>query len=122
MLSCLVIRSRSVVPPIPRNVSCESCVPGRNSTPSSARLATILGSLMCMLRRTLRMLRSEKNDEFIAGAADVACANGQDGVAGNGLPQQKFDALLHGTEIVHVFVPSIANGIGERFAGDARDG
>src|SRR5215470_8348985 len=113
------MQSRSLVPPMPRDVSCERFVPGRNWTPSSARLATILRSLMCMMRW---MLRSEENKEFVAGPADVARADGHDGVARACLPQKKLDALLHGAKIVDVLVTRVANGMGERFAAHARDG
>ena len=68
------------------------------------------------------MLRSEQNHQLVAGAADVARADGQDGVAGARLAQQVLDAFLHRLEIENVLVSGLANGIGEGFAGYAGNG
>ena len=68
------------------------------------------------------MLRSQQNHKFVARAADVARADGQNGVAGVRLSQQKFDAFLHRPEIVDILVTGLANGAGKRFTGHARDG
>ena len=64
-----------------------------NSTPSSGKAATILGLSM---RMVCGVLRSEQNHQLVAGAADVARADGQDGVAGARFVQQVLDAFLHG--------------------------
>src|SRR5882724_8114874 len=119
MLSCLLMRSRSVVPPMPSEVSSARDVPWRSSTSSVASPATILGSLMCMVRR---MLRSEENHELVARAADASCPDGQNGITGTRLLEQKADAFLHRAEIVNVFVAGFADGVAERFAGHAGDG
>src|SRR5260370_38445506 len=113
------MRSRSVVPPMPSEVSSASAVPGRRSPCISASLATILGSLM---RMRCRMLRSQQNHEFIARAADVARADGKDGVPGTRLFEQILDAFLHRMKIVNVFMTSLANSARKRFARHARDG
>src|SRR5215472_7712625 len=119
IVSCFLMRSRSVVPPMPREVNSDSFISGRNSTPSSARLATILGSLTRMLGR---LLRSEKRHELVAGAADAACADGQNRVGWARLAQQVLDSLLHRRKVMNVFVPGIANGFGKDFAGNAGNG
>src|SRR5580704_5650773 len=116
MASCLVMRSKSVVPPMPKDVSSARDVPGRSSTPSSGRARTILGSLT---RMVCGMLRSEQDHQFIAGAADVSGAYGEDRVAGPRFAQQELDSRLHRAEVVNVFVSDFLNGVGERFAGDA---
>src|SRR5690348_2194891 len=67
-------------------------------------------------------LRAEQNHELAAGATDVAGTNGEDGVAGLRGPQQEFDGLLHGAEILDVLVAGFANGPGQRFTGDTGDG
>src|SRR5580700_1264074 len=121
--SCLLMRNKSVVPPMPREVSSARDVRGLSWTPNSGSAATILGSSMRMMRGVVRgMLRAEEDHQFIAGTADVSSADGHDGVAGARFAQEKFDAVLHGTEIVDVLVAGFANGVGEGFAGDARDG
>src|SRR5580692_360862 len=123
MASCFVMRSRSLVPPMPREVSAAREVPCFSWTPSSGNAATILGSSMRMVRWLVRgMLRPEEDHQFVAGAADVSGADGHDGVAGAGFAQQKFDAGLHRAEIVDVLVAGFADGVGERFTGDAGDG
>ena len=48
-------------------------------------------------RMVTRMLRSEQNHQFVAGAADVSGADGKNGIAGLGFFQQKLDGFLHGT-------------------------
>src|SRR5258708_28788669 len=101
--SCLVIRRRSVVPPMPREVSSAKDLPGRRSIPSVESSAMSLGSSMRMVGR---MLRSEKYHEFVAGAANVAGTDGENGVAGFGIFQKKFDGVLHGADVVDVFVAS----------------
>src|SRR5256885_13529203 len=68
------------------------------------------------------MLRSKQDHEFAAGAADISGTDGEDGVRGLRFLQQKFNSSLHGAEVVDVFVAGFANGGGEGFAGDARDG
>src|SRR5713226_3606835 len=117
--SCFLMRSKSVVPPMPSEVRSAREVPCRSSTCISASLATILGSRMRMRRR---MLRSQQNHEFIARPADVARADGEDGVTGTRLFQQALDAFLHRAKIVDVLVTGLANGAHKRFARHARDG
>src|SRR6266850_1718986 len=119
MLSCLLMRRRSVVPPMPRQVNSAREVPWRSWASSFARPATILGSLMRMVGR---MLRSEQDHELIARAADAACTDGQDGVTRARLLEQKADAFLHRSKIMHVFMAGLADGIAERFAGHTADG
>src|SRR5258706_2262030 len=118
-LSWLLMRSRSVVPPMPSEVRPASAALFRNSTWISASSATILGSLMRMMRR---MLRSQQNHEFIACPADVARADGKDSVPGTRLFQQVLDAFLHRSKIVDVLVPGFANGAQKRFTRHAWDG
>src|ERR1700722_6451339 len=119
MPSCFLMRSRSVVPPIPSDVSSDIAWPGRNSTPSSGNAASIFGLSMRMVKG---MLRSEQYHQLVAGAADVARAYGQDSVARPRFFEQVFDSLLHGREVKDVFVAGFANRFGEGFAGDAGDG
>src|SRR5580698_4925946 len=117
--SCFLMRSKSVVPPIPSEVSSDSACPGRNSTPSSGNAASIFGFSMRMVKG---MLRSEQYHQLVAGAADVARAYGQNCISRPRFFEQVFDALLHGREIEDVFVAGLANRFGERFARNARDG
>src|SRR5258707_14455459 len=99
--SCLVIRRRSVVPPMARKVSSAKDVPGRRSIPSVEISAMSLGSSMRMVGR---MLRSEQYHEFVAGAANVAGTDDENGVAGFGIFQKKFDGGLSGADGVDAFV------------------
>src|SRR6266853_310860 len=117
-VSWRLMRSKSVVPPMPSEVSSARAAPCFSSTWSSASLATMFGSRM---RMRCRMLRSKQNDEFIAGPADVAGADGENGVSGTRLLQQVLDAVLHGAKIVDVLVTGLANGTRKRFAGHSRD-
>ena len=119
MPSCFLMRSRSVVPPMPSEVSSDMAEPERSSTPISGKAATILGSSMRMVRC---VLRSEQNHKLVAGAADVACSDRQDGVARTGLAQQEFDAFLHRAKVEHFLVPRLANRFGECLAGYSGDG
>src|SRR5260370_37226855 len=98
---------------MPSEVRPARVVPCRSSTWISASVATISGSLMRMRRR---MLRSQQNHEFIARPADVAPADGMDGVPGTRLFQQGFDAFLHRVEIVDIPVLGLANSARQRFA------
>jgi hypothetical protein len=63
------------------------------------------------------VLRSEQDHQFVAGAADIACANGQDGIAGFGFAQQILDAFLHRAKVEHILVPRLANRFSECLAG-----
>src|SRR2546422_568737 len=117
-LSCRLMRSKSVVPPMPKDVRPASAAPCFSSTFISASLATILGSRM---RMGYRMLRSKQNHEFIAGPADIASADGKDGVSGTRLLQQVLDTFLHGVKIVDVLVAGLANGARKRLARHSRD-
>src|SRR5882724_5389537 len=118
MDSCFVMRSRSVVPPMPSDVSSDMEAPERMSIPRSASSALSLGF---STRIVTRMLRAEQNHQFVAGSADVSGADGKDGVAGPGVLQQKFDGFLHGTNVMDVFVSGLADGGNERVAGNAWD-
>src|SRR5258708_2540551 len=119
MDSCLWMRRRSVVPPMASDVSSASEEARRSSTPNSERAATTLGSSMCM---GSGMLSPQQNHELIAGAADVAGADGQDGVEGTRFAEQVLDAFLHGAEVEDVFMPGFANRVGQSFAGYAWNG
>src|ERR1700676_4357934 len=117
--SCLGLRGRSGVPPMAREVCAARAIPGCSSTRSSDSAETSVGSA-----RRMRggMLRCKEDHEVVAGAADVACADGEDGVAGAGFAEEKLDAVLHGVEIVDIFVAGFADGRGESFAGDTGNG
>src|SRR4029077_1555060 len=104
--------------PMARDVSSASEAARRSSTLSSGRAAMILGSSICM---GSRVLGTEQNHEFVAGAADVAGADGQDSVEGMRFAQQVLDAFLHRAEVEDIFVPGFANRGGQSFAGDARN-
>src|SRR5258708_4016871 len=121
MDSCFLMRRRSVLPPMLRDVSSLSEEAGRSSTSSSRRAATNLGSSMRMGSRS-GVLGSQQNHKFVTGAANVTGADCQDGIEGTGLVKQKFNAFLHGTEIEDILVAGFANGISQRFAGYPRDG
>src|SRR5258706_1890852 len=114
--SCFVMRSRSVVPPMPSDVSSASDSARRRSIPSPGSAAAILGYSM---RMGGRVLCSKQNHEFVACAADVSRADSQNRVEGTRFTKQEFDAFLHGAEIKHVFVPGFENGVGQSLAGDA---
>src|SRR5437899_9317011 len=73
------------------------------------------------MRMMCRMLRSQESHEFVACPADIAGADGKDGVARTRLLQQVLDACLHGAKIVDIFVAGLANGAGQRLARYARD-
>src|SRR6266481_4064860 len=119
MDSWSLMRRRSVVPPMARDVSSASEEARRSSTLSSGRAATILGSSM---RMGSGVFGAEQNHELVAGAADVSSADGQDGVEGTGFAQQVLDAFLHGAEVEDVFMPGFANGCCQCFAGYAGNG
>src|SRR5258705_13920240 len=120
MDSCFLMRRRSVLPPMLRDVSSLSEEVGRSSALSSRRAATNLGSSMRMGSRS-GVLGSQQNHESVAGAADVTGADGQDGVQGASLAQKELDAFLHGPKIENVFMAGFANGVGQSLAGYARD-
>src|SRR4029077_20949003 len=109
-------RNKSVVPPIPREVRSAKEVPDFNSTPHSGSAATIFASSTRMI---CRMLLRPSDHQFVARAADLSRANLHDGVARPGFVQQELDPRLHGAKVVNVFVPGVANGSGQSFAGDA---
>src|SRR5580700_11703058 len=117
--SCFPMRSKSVVPPMPSEVSSARDAPGFSWTPNSDSPATILGSSM---RMVCGIFRPQEDHQFVARTADVAGADGHDGVAGAGFSEEEFDSILHGAEVVNVFVTGFANVIGECLAGDAGDG
>src|SRR5215472_13393790 len=109
------MRSRSLVPPMPREVTSASRTSWRKATESSARAARTRGSLMRMRRR---ILRSEQNHQLIAGAAHIAGAHGHDGIPRARLAKQVSDGILHGAEIEDVLVSGLANGVGQSFGGN----
>src|SRR5713101_4934872 len=119
MDSCFLMRRRSVVPPMARDVSSASEEERRSSTSSSERAATTLESSM---RMGSGMLGPQQNHEFVAGAADVAGADRQDGVERTRFAQQVLDAFLHGAEVEDVFMPCFANRVGQSFAAYAWNG
>src|SRR5258708_14003404 len=120
MASCRRMRSRSVVPPIPREVSSASDTARRNSTPRSGSVARILTSSIRISNPVLHpKFRSEQHDQLAARAADVSSANRQDRIAGTGFAQQKLDRILHRAEILHVFVSCLANTVGQGLARNA---
>src|SRR5260370_11696338 len=104
---------------MPREVSSGRAAAGFGCTWSCASLATMFGSRM---RMRCRMLRSKQNDEFIAGPADVAGADGENGVSGTRLLQQVFDAFLHGAKIVDVLLTAFPNGPPTGFPSPTRAG
>src|SRR5262245_52784224 len=118
MASCRVMRSRSVVPPMPREVNSDSAARW-SWTPRAGRAAMSLGSSTLMVRG---VFGTEKQHELVAGAAHVACADGHDGVSGTRFAQEELNAVLHGAEIVHVLVAGFTDGVGQGFAGDSRNG
>src|SRR6478672_10834997 len=93
--SCLVMRSKSVVPPMPRQVNSANDVPDHKSTPSAASCVLSLGS---STRIVAWMLRTKQNHQFVTGSADVSSADGENGVARFCLFQKKFDGCLHGAQ------------------------
>src|SRR5579862_1850696 len=122
--SCLEMRSRSVVPPMPRDVRLDKAIPGCNSTwsfASSARIVewSIRMGIGCKMRR---VFRAEQEHEFVAGTGDTTSTNREDGVTGPGVFEEETDAVLHGADIVDIFVTGFADGGGQGFAGDAGDG
>src|SRR6266481_6486695 len=119
MASCFLMRRRSVVPPMARDVSSASEEARRSSTLNSERAATTLGSSM---RMGGGVFGAKQNHQLVAGAADVAGADGQDGVEGACFAQQVLDAFLHGAGVEDILVPGFANRGGQSFAGDAGNG
>src|SRR5262249_5990477 len=63
------------------------------------------------------VLRSEQNHKLAAGAADVTCPNGQEGISWARLAQQEFDAFLHRAKVEHFLMSRLANRLGECLAG-----
>src|SRR4029077_4475842 len=113
------MRRRSVVPPMPSEVSSAKDEARRSSTSSAGRAATIWASSM---RMGSGVLGSQQDHQLVAGAASVSGANGQDGVERASLAQQELDAFLHGAEVENVLVASFADGVGQGFTGYAGDG
>src|ERR1700722_12832484 len=116
MALCFVMRSKSVMPPMPREVSSAKEVAGFSCTPSSGSATTIWESSMRMM---CRMLGPQEDHQFVARAADVSRTDRKYRVAWTRFSQHELDARLHRAEVVNVFVAGFANAIGERFAGDA---
>src|ERR1700758_3262854 len=110
------MRRRSVVPPMPREVSSARDALRFSWTTSSGRAATICGSSMRMMGR---VFSPEQDHEFATRATDVPGADGHDGVAGLGFVEQELDAVLHRAKMMDVLVASFANGVSQSFAGNA---
>src|SRR5258707_14162746 len=87
--------------------------------PYTTLFRSIMGSSM---RMGSRVLGPQENHELVAGAADVACPDGQDGVARTRLAQQVLDAFLHGAEVKGIFVASFENCVRQSLAGHAWNG
>src|SRR5258706_3249330 len=120
MASCRRMRNRSVVPPIPREVSSARETSRRSSVLSSGSAARILASSIRISNPVLHpKFRSQQHHQLAARAADVSRANRQDRIAGAGFAQQKLDRILHRAEILHVFVSCLANTVGQGLARDA---
>src|SRR6516165_6438346 len=113
------MRRRSVEPPIPRDVSVDRAVPGRSSISSFASSERMCASVMCMV---CRVFGPEKNHQLVAGAADSACSDGEDGIAAPRVFQKEADAVLYGADVVNVFVSGFADRGREGFARDTGDG
>src|SRR5215471_3251477 len=120
--SCRPIRNRSVVPPIPNEVNSDNGTPASRSTsrPGSA-LRTRSFSMRIRHPVIDPQLGPQQHDQLVARTAYVACADGHNRVAWTRLVQQKLNRILHRPVVVNVFVPGIANGIRQRFAGHARN-
>ena len=76
----------------------------RNSTPSSGSAAATLVLNAHDVSAYLPI--PSRHHQFVAGAADVARADGQDRVAGPSFAQQEFDGRLHGAEVVTFLWPA----------------
>src|SRR5262245_39149568 len=68
-----------------------------------------------------KLVRTEQNHQLVAGAADATRSDRKNRVARPGILQQKSNAVLHGADVLDIFVPSFANRRGQDFAGDARN-
>src|SRR5882672_3217729 len=103
------MRSKSVAPPIPSEVSSASETPRRSSVPNSGSAARILGSSIRMSSPVLHtQLRSKQHHQFTDRAADVSRTDGHDCIAGACFAEQILDRILHRTEILDVFVSCLA--------------
>src|SRR5580692_2182260 len=123
MASCRWMRSKSVVPPIPSEVSSANETPRRISVPNSGSAARILGSSIRISNPVLyAQFGPEQYHQFATRAADVPRADRQNRIARPGFAQKKLDRILHRVEILHVFVSCLANACGQGLAGDAGDG
>src|SRR6516164_2470067 len=122
IVSCPVIRKRSVVPPMPSEVISASDTPGCTSTPNSVSAEATLGSSMRIPHSVVDpQLGAQQHHELSAGPAHVARRNRQNCVSGPGFAEQKLDGLLHRTVVMHVLMPRLANTVGERLARHARN-
>src|SRR6516164_6048597 len=122
IVSCLVIRKRSVVPPMPSEVFSASDAPGSTSTPNSVSAEAIWGSSRRIPHSVVDpQLRAQQHHELSTRPAHVARPNRQNCVSGSGFAQQKLDGLLHRTVVMHVLMPRLANAVGERLARHARN-
>src|SRR5215470_11994297 len=120
--SCLLIRSRSVVPPMPSDVNSASETRAWSSTPNSGSAAWILAFSIRMPLLVLHPeFRPQKHHQLAARLAHVSSANGHQRVSGLRFAQQKFDRILHRAEVVHVLVPCLAKAFGQGLAGHVCD-
>src|SRR5215475_7685847 len=115
------MRSRSVVPPIPNEVSEDRAVPGFSWTPSAANSRRILVSLRRMTLRGMRgqLVGTQQNHQLVAGTADAAGSDGQNRITRAGISEQEANAVLHGANVLDMFVAGLTNRGGQGFAGYA---
>src|SRR5580704_4311312 len=123
--SCLVIRNKSVLPPIPKYVNSVIEAPCSTSTPSPANAASNLESLMRILYLVHSIVqpqfRSQQHHQLVACPAHISRADGHNRVARLGLAQQKLNRILHRPVILHILVPSLTNPVCQCLAGDSRN-
>src|SRR5205807_10096557 len=119
-----LMRSRSVVPPMPSDVNSARQTPVRSSTANSGNAATILGSSIRMGngRVGIGMFGPEQDHQFVAGAAHVPRSDGENGVAWARFAEQIFNAFLHGPRVNRVFVAGFQNRAGQGLTGHAGNG
>src|SRR5215471_16622392 len=120
MSSCRVMRSRSVVPPMPSEVKPDRAMAGCSSTPSAASSPIVLGSLRRMALRDVvgRVPGAKQDHQLVAGAADASGPDGENGVSGPRVFQQKHDAVLHRADVLDVLMACFTDGRRQGFSGN----
>src|SRR6266852_1393819 len=119
MASCRLMRSRSVMPPIPSEVISASETSHRSSVPNSGSAARIFASLIRISNPVLHAkFRSEQHHQHAARAADVSRADRQNRISRSCFAQQKLNRILHRVKILDIFVPCLANAVGQGLARD----